>query len=219
VHGVQGRARLRIGPPDGQVEHPTAADGGQLVPVPHHCEASAGLIGDHQQRAGGVLVEHPRLVDDQQIPWRQRGDGNRAGVDTARRRVGVTRTEAGPSAGVVPPPAVLVRQPRRRPGLRTQLRRLSLGGLQGRGDHDQPVTLHAELPPRLGQHRRLSRPSRTLHDRQRRRTGEHGDRLELSLIQTVIPDLDDVPGPGGFGAADGEPAGEVGLDVQHLRRG
>ncbi len=51
----------------GEVEHAAAADRGQLVPVTDQRDPRAGLVGDGQQRAGGVLVEHPGLVDQQHV--------------------------------------------------------------------------------------------------------------------------------------------------------
>jgi hypothetical protein len=55
----------RIDPAVRQVEHPAAADCGQLPPVTDERDANTGLIGNRQQCAGGVLVEHGRLVDEQ----------------------------------------------------------------------------------------------------------------------------------------------------------
>ena len=51
----------------GVVEDAAAADGGELVPVPDERDAGAGLVGDGEECAGGVLVEHPGLVDKQEV--------------------------------------------------------------------------------------------------------------------------------------------------------
>ncbi len=56
-----------VGPPGGVVEDAAAADGGELVAVADERDPCAGLVGDGEQRAGGVLVEHPGLVDEQQV--------------------------------------------------------------------------------------------------------------------------------------------------------
>jgi hypothetical protein len=49
------------------VQDTTAADGWELVSVADERDPRTGLVGDGEQRAGGVLVEHPRLVDEQQV--------------------------------------------------------------------------------------------------------------------------------------------------------
>ena len=64
----------RVDPAVRQVQHSAAADCGQLPPVTDERDASTGLIGNRQQRAGGVLVEHGRLVDEQSIPTAPRRD-------------------------------------------------------------------------------------------------------------------------------------------------
>ena len=64
------RQRVGVGPAGGEVEHAAAPDRRQLVPVPHQRDPRAVLVGDREQRAGGVLVEHPGLVHQQQITWR-----------------------------------------------------------------------------------------------------------------------------------------------------
>ncbi len=103
------------GVPGGEVEHSPTPDRGELMPVPHQDQRSAGGVGELEQGAGGVLVQHPGLVDHQQGPPAQPGCG--------RRGFG-----AGPAAVLVPSVAVLVQQPARptEPGCRSGGRRPGL---------------------------------------------------------------------------------------------
>jgi len=48
--------RHDVGPAGGVVKHPAAADRRKLVPIPDQRDAGAGLVGDREQGAGGVLV-------------------------------------------------------------------------------------------------------------------------------------------------------------------
>ena len=82
------------------VEDAAASDGRELVPVADERDPRSGLVGDRQERAGGVLVEHPRLVDQQQVTRSKSGGGSGVGVGSP-----------GPVPVVVPAPAVLVDQP------------------------------------------------------------------------------------------------------------
>ena len=70
------------------------------MPVAHERDPGLTLVGDLQQGAGGVLVEHSGLVDDQQIT---------AAQDCSWvKRLGVG---PGPVAVVVPAPSPLMGQP------------------------------------------------------------------------------------------------------------
>ena len=71
VHRVQGQVRVRGRPADGEVEDAAAADRRELVPVPDQRDPGVVFVGDGQQRAGGVLVEHPGLIDEQQVTGAQ----------------------------------------------------------------------------------------------------------------------------------------------------
>ena len=62
------------------VEDAAAADGGQLVAVADERDPGAGFIGDSEQGSRGVLVEHPGLVDEQQVTRQQ--PGHRVGART-----------------------------------------------------------------------------------------------------------------------------------------
>src|SRR4051812_9200999 len=74
VHGGDLLHRLRWRPTQRQVEHSPAAHSRELVAVAEQYEEGAGLISDGEQRLGGVLVEHPGLIDDQLIaPHQHRG--------------------------------------------------------------------------------------------------------------------------------------------------
>jgi hypothetical protein len=123
VDGVQVDPGVRVDLAVGEVEHAAAAHRGQLVPVPDQRDPRTGLIGDGDQRAGGVLVEHARLIDQQQIPGSQPG---------LRQRIGWC---AGPGAGGVPAPAVLPGQPGRRPGAGANFGSRRLRRFERRCDH------------------------------------------------------------------------------------
>jgi hypothetical protein len=82
-------------------EDPSAADGGELVPVTHERDPGTHLIRDRQQSACGVLIEHPGLIHQQQI----------AGLEPRpRRRCWIGSTD--PVVLGVPAPAMLMDQPR-----------------------------------------------------------------------------------------------------------
>jgi hypothetical protein len=78
-----------------------AADGGQLVPVAEERDGGVGSVGDCEESAGGVLVEHAGFVDEQDVAGQQPSAGLRVGLD------------ARPVTVLVPPEAVLVDEPRR----------------------------------------------------------------------------------------------------------
>ena len=65
------------------VENAAATDCGKLVPITHERDTCTGLIGDDEQGVGGVLVEHPGFVDDEQVPGAQ--DRARVGLPDAVR--------------------------------------------------------------------------------------------------------------------------------------
>ena len=96
-------------------------------------DAGMRLVGDREQRAGGVLVEHPGLVDDQHITGKQ--PSTRIGTD-AGCKLGVS-----PVAVLISPVAVLVDEPGcgERVGAYLLLRRLS--GLEGGGDDHEPTAV------------------------------------------------------------------------------
>ena len=96
------------------------------MPVPHQCQPSAGLVGDGEQSPGGVLVEHPGLVDEQDVTGQQPGF-----------EVRIVWFDSGPAAVVVPSEAVLVGQPRRRERVPAQLPGRDRGRLARRGHHHQ----------------------------------------------------------------------------------
>ena len=59
----------RVRPGDGVIEYAASTDCGELVPVTDERNAGARLVGGRQECTGGVLVEHPGLVDQQQVAW------------------------------------------------------------------------------------------------------------------------------------------------------
>ncbi len=115
-----------------EVEHSPASDGGELVAVADQRHASAGGVGELEERPGGVLVEHPGLVDDQDgtavQPW----------------RIG-RRCHPSPATVLVPAVAVLVQQPRHRVRCRADLTGRDLGGLPGRRDDQHPPAARLDL--------------------------------------------------------------------------
>jgi len=100
VDVIQGEARVGIGPVGSEIEDTASSDGGQLMAVPDQRQTRASLVGNGHQRAGGVLVQHPGLVDQQQVTPTQHSIGRREGE------------LAGPTAIVVPGEAILAREPR-----------------------------------------------------------------------------------------------------------
>jgi hypothetical protein len=67
VHRVEGRTGGRVGGAEGEVEDAAAADRRELVAVAEQRDADSALVGDGEQGAGGVLVEHARFVDHEEI--------------------------------------------------------------------------------------------------------------------------------------------------------
>ena len=79
MHRVEFPVGVRGHLSGGQVEHSPTADGGQLVPVTDQCDPSVVFVGDGQQCAGGVLVEHAGLVNEQHVARGDHGIVARAG--------------------------------------------------------------------------------------------------------------------------------------------
>ena len=75
----------------GEVEHAAAADRGQLMPVADQRHPGTGLVRDGQQGAGGVLIQHPGLIHQQQIARAKPGFLARAAIDRAGDRVHIAR--------------------------------------------------------------------------------------------------------------------------------
>ena len=125
-----------------EVEHSHASDGGELMAVADQSHASAGGVGELEERPGGVLVEHPRLVDDHYgtavEPW----------------RIG-RRCHPSPATVLVPAVAVLVQEPRHGVRGSADLAGGDLGGLPGRRDDQHPPTARLDLRPRRGKPPRL----------------------------------------------------------------
>ena len=128
MDGLQGDHGGGVGVGDGVVEGAAAADGGELVAVSDERDPGAGLVGDREQGVGGVLVEHPGLVDEQQIPRIQVRGWRGCGVRVA-----------GPVAVAVPPPPVLVDQPRCGVAVGAGLGGGNLRPLQCGRDHHHPL--------------------------------------------------------------------------------
>ena len=58
-------------PACGEVEDAAAADGWELVAVAEERDGGVRSVGDGEQRAGGVLVEHAGLVDEEDVAGEQ----------------------------------------------------------------------------------------------------------------------------------------------------
>jgi hypothetical protein len=61
VHILQRHDRGRVRPREGVVQDAAASDRRELVPVAYQRDPRLGLVGNRQERPGGVLVEHPRF--------------------------------------------------------------------------------------------------------------------------------------------------------------
>ena len=133
VHDVQTQGRFESGVLGGEVQDPTAADRGELVAVAHERHPCLTGLGDLEQGAGGVLIEHPGLVHDQQVTAAEH-----------RLRLGGEVFGAGPVAVVVPPPPPLVGEPGRRERWCVDLPGCDLGGLQRRRHDHHPAALRRE---------------------------------------------------------------------------
>lgn len=129
MHGLQPQHPPWVGPAHGEVEDATAADGRELVPVPDQGDPGASLVRNREQGMGDVLVEHPSLVDQQQVTPPQ---------PRLRHRFGCV--DAAPVAAVVPTEPVLVHQPRRGGRERAELTTGDLGRLQAGCHHTQPMS-------------------------------------------------------------------------------
>src|SRR5690606_10775333 len=90
----------RVRPCRRVIEYAAAPDGGELVPVSDERDPCTGLVGDGEQGSGGVLVEHPGFVDEQQVAGPELG-----------ARIGSWARPASPVPVGVPAPSVLVDQP------------------------------------------------------------------------------------------------------------
>ena len=205
--------------PGGVVEDAAAADGGELVAVAEERDPGAGLIGDAQQGAGGVLVEHAGLVDEQQVPGVQPrpdiGSGLGPGVEgLAGRAVG-----AGPGAVAVPAPPVLVGQPGGGERLGAGLQLGDVGSLQRGRDHHHAFVAHLRHRAGHGQRGGLPDPGRTLDHQQTAGADQRGDHQPLGPVQLLPAEPGaDRGGPAGLVAAGGEPLDHVGLHGEHPPR-
>jgi hypothetical protein len=70
-----------VGPAGSEIEHPAAADGRELVAVALEGDTGTVFVGDREQSAGSVLVEHPGFVHQQQVTRPQGDLGSRLAVD------------------------------------------------------------------------------------------------------------------------------------------
>ena len=184
VNRVEHQVGRRVDLAGGEIQHAAAADRGELVPVTDQRQPGSDLVGDGQQRPGGVLVEHPGLVDDQEVTHGQLRRLPRAGVGHAGGRADVTEGQPGPGPVAAPAPAVLEGQPRRRPGGGADLGGGHLRRLQRRRHDEQPAALVCEELTGGGEGGGLARAGRALHH-QRSGPGECGRGGRLPGIQPL----------------------------------
>ena len=208
VHLLQRHDRGRVGPREGVVQDAAASDRWKLVPVADERDPRPGLVGDRQERAGGVLVQHPRLVDQQQVPGSQPGG-----------RVGCGVGAPGPVPVVVPAPAVLVDQPGGRVPVGAGLRGGDLGRLQRRRHHQQPMSLPRQHGLRRPQRGGLAGTGRALHDHQLAVTRQGADDGGLGGVDPRQPSPLQPDPPGGLLGTAGEAVQEVRLHLHHLLGG
>ena len=168
------------------------------MPVADQGDPRPGLVGDRQERAGGVLVQHARLVDEQQVPWSQPGG-----------RVGCGVGAPCPVPVVVPAPAVLVDQPGGGVPVGAGLRGGDLGRLQRRRHHQQPVPLPCQQVLRRPQRGGLAGTGRALDDHQLAVTGQGADDGGLGGVDPRQPSTLQPDPPGGLLGAAGEATHEV----------
>ena len=87
--------------------------------------------------------------------------------------------DAVPAAVVVPPEAVLVDQPGGGERVAADLLRRDLGGLQGRGDHDESMAVGVEAVTGRGQGGGLAGAGGALHHDQARGAEQRADDVSL----------------------------------------
>jgi hypothetical protein len=138
----------------GQVEHSPASDRRQLVPVADQRHPSTGGVGELEQCAGRVLVEHPGLVDDQE------------GAAIEARRVGC-RLRPLPAPVLVPAVTVLVQEPSHGVRRGADFGRRDLCSLASRRQDQHPSTACLDLCSLRSQPTRLAGPGSTF---------DHGNR-------------------------------------------
>jgi hypothetical protein len=185
-------------------------DSRELVSVPEERDASPGLVGDGEKGAGGVLVEHPRFVHQQEVARFQHG------------RQGRARGLARPAAVVVPSPSVLVGEPccgvRACPGVTAGDR----GRLQGRRHDDHPMRTLGEQRTGCREGGGLAGSRCVFDDQKLGVASERCDSRSLRDVKGACLDMIDVGEAGKVGGllcAVDEPGDDVGLDGQHLGRG
>jgi hypothetical protein len=203
VGDVEVDQRLDRHPPGGQIEDSPATNGGELVTIAQERHPGAHLVGDHQQRHGGVLVEHPGLVDHKQIASTE---------DRVRRRhrVGVP----GPAPILVPPEAVLVDQPRSGP-CDADLAGGDLGSLPRRGHDQHPPALLGQCRLGRGKCGGLAGARDSLEDEESGVPGHDGYRAALGIVEPPQMHPRDLRGSARRIGRQGEPGHDVGLDREH----
>ncbi len=208
AHGLEGHDRRRVRVGDSVVEDAASADGRELVAVPDERDPGAGFVCEGEERPGGVLVEHPGLVDHEQVPGSK-------GCGLAGSGVGLP----GPVPVVVPAPPVLVDQPGGRVSLGAGLTRGDVGGLHRRGHHDQLPTVVRQVLSDRAQHRGLACSGGSLDDHEGRGARQRADRVVMDGLFLVRVEAVGTLQIGGVIGASGDPGDEVTLDGQDPWRG
>ena len=208
VHLLQCHDGTRVRPRDHVIEHATTPDSVELVAVTNECDPCTGLVGDGQERSGGVLVEHSGLVDEEEVPGPEIG-----------RSPGLRVWFAGPVPISVPTPAVLVDQPSGGVACGAGLGGGDLGCLQRGRDHHQPTLLPSQHLLGGAQGRRLSGPGGAFDHDQCSATGQDADHRGLGRVhphQATPAQPDYVSG---LRRSSRDPGDEIRLDLENLRRG
>src|SRR5699024_1680897 len=86
-----------------EVEDAAATNRRELVAVAEKRDRRVRSVGDGEQRAGGILVEHAGLIDEEDVAGQQAGAYVGCGAGS--------RVDSRPVAVLVPPVAVLMDEP------------------------------------------------------------------------------------------------------------
>lgn len=167
----------------GDVEHATPADRGELRTVPDEGERRARFVRDGEERQGGVLVEHPRLVHHDPLARHELSALRWAAVGRARLRVRVAHGEARPDAIGVPSEPVVVDECGYGVGWYAELAGGDVGGLLRRRHHPHAPAVALGGADRRAEHGGLARAGRALDHDQRPGRGDRGRRSRLVRIQ------------------------------------
>ena len=151
----------------GHVEHPAAPDGCELRTIPNQRDRRTCLGADGQQGDCGVLVEHPRLVNDDPLAVCEPRAFGWAAIGVAGLGVSVARREARPYAVTIPPPPVRMHERRNARSRHPEfVARHQCGTLRRRNHPRRPTLLGRDFDYNA-EHRCLPCARCSLNDHQR----------------------------------------------------